>query len=360
MSDSRILDPPQIPGHVPAILGPPPASLTGRLARALWLVWSRRWIGIGIAVAVAGTFGAILGITMPRGPLTTPQSLIALMSSLLVGGTAGFVMRSRWAMLLAPAVFMVVYELGRAGTDGPTVDAINLSNVYGVIAFVVGRGFTGLLTVLPMLVGAVYGAALARRLGRSIDPTRVGQSTHRFWRGTRRVAAAVTALVVIALAVLIARPAGTDPILTADGSPDSAAVAELTQVRIGGHDQTIMIRGASVDAPVLLFVAGGPGGTDIGAMRLVRCRPRTGLRGRHLGSAGCREVLSRIGSHCDADVGPVGPGHRRGHRVPAATGSTNGRSIWSASPGAPSPGCSPPRNDPTCSTPTSASGRWST
>jgi proline iminopeptidase len=45
-------------------------------------------------------------------------------------------------------------------------------------------------------------------------------------------------------------------------------VAELTQVQIGDHEQTIMIRGANVDAPVLLFVAGGPGGTEIGSMRL--------------------------------------------------------------------------------------------
>jgi pimeloyl-ACP methyl ester carboxylesterase len=243
-------------------------STTGRLTRALRPVWSRRWIGIGIAVAVAGIFGVILGLTMPRGPMTTPQALIAMLSSLLVGGIAGVVLRSRWAMLLAPAVFMVVYELVRVGTDGPTVDAINLSIIYGVIAFVVGRGFTGLLTVLPMLVGAVYGAALARRIDRSTVAPSTGQSSHRIWRGTRRVAAAVTALAVIALAVLIARPAGTDPILAADGNPDPAAVAELTQVQIGGHDQTIMIRGANVDAPVLLYLAGGPGGTDIGAMRL--------------------------------------------------------------------------------------------
>jgi hypothetical protein len=163
---------------------------------------------------------------------------------------------------------MLVFELVRAGTNGPTVDAINLTNIYGVIAFVVGRGFTGLLTVLPMLVGAVYAAALARRIGATINPTPEGPSTHRIWRGTRRVAAAATAVAVIALAVLIARPAGTDPILGADGNPDPAAVAELTQVQIGGHDQTIMIRGANVDAPVLLFVAGGPGGTEIGTMRL--------------------------------------------------------------------------------------------
>lgn len=267
MSDSRILDPPPTPVRVPTIPGPPPASLTGRLARALGPMWLRRWIGIGISVAVAGGFGVILGITMPRGPLTTLQALIALLSSLLVGGTAGLLLRSRWAMLLTPAVFMLVFELVRAGTDGPTVDAINLTNIYGVIALVVGRGFTGLLTVLPMLIGAVYGAALARRVGGSIN-TPPGSSSHRIWRITRRIVAGVTALSVLALAALIARPAGTDPILAADGSPDPAAVAELTQVQIGGHDQTIMIRGTSVDAPVLLFVAGGPGGTEIGAMRL--------------------------------------------------------------------------------------------
>ncbi len=38
-------------------------------------------------------------------------------------------------------------------------------------------------------------------------------------------------------------------------------------VPIGGVDQTMLIRGVSTDAPVLLFLAGGPGGTEIGAIR---------------------------------------------------------------------------------------------
>ena len=158
MTDSRILDPSRTPGNGPAIPAPSTASPRGRLARALGQVWSRGWIGIGMAVGVAGIWGVSLGFTMPRGPMTTSQALIAMLTSLLVGGAVGVVLRSRWAMLLAPAVFMVVFELTRVGTGGPTVDAINLTNIYGVIAFVVGRGFTGLLTVLPMLVGAVYGA----------------------------------------------------------------------------------------------------------------------------------------------------------------------------------------------------------
>ena len=37
---------------------------------------------------------------------------------------------------------------------------------------------------------------------------------------------------------------------------------------IGGLDQSIMIRGASIDSPVLLFLEGGPGGTAVGSMRI--------------------------------------------------------------------------------------------
>jgi hypothetical protein len=46
------------------------------------------------------------------------------------------------------------------------------------------------------------------------------------------------------------------------------SIAELTTATIGGHEQALMIRGRSTDLPVLLRLAGGPGGTDIGAMRL--------------------------------------------------------------------------------------------
>lgn len=44
-------------------------------------------------------------------------------------------------------------------------------------------------------------------------------------------------------------------------------MAELTTVRLGGHDLGLMIRGTSTDNPVLLFMAGGPGGSEFGAMR---------------------------------------------------------------------------------------------
>jgi pimeloyl-ACP methyl ester carboxylesterase len=67
--------------------------------------------------------------------------------------------------------------------------------------------------------------------------------------------------------MLIAQPATTDPITGPGGKPLAGSVAELARVPIGGHQQAIMIRGASVENPVLLMLAGGPGGSEIGSMR---------------------------------------------------------------------------------------------
>jgi pimeloyl-ACP methyl ester carboxylesterase len=83
----------------------------------------------------------------------------------------------------------------------------------------------------------------------------------------RRGVVAVTALALVALALALARPARTEPILGADGKTLPGSIAELTRVDIGGHDLSMMIRGESTDNPVLLFLAGGPGDTELGAMR---------------------------------------------------------------------------------------------
>ena len=64
-------------------------------------------------------------------------------------------MGSRWSMLAAPVIFMVTFELARRGVQGPTVDAIQLNSAYGIIAFVTGRLFHGLLALVPMMVGTL-------------------------------------------------------------------------------------------------------------------------------------------------------------------------------------------------------------
>ena len=51
-------------------------------------------------------------------------------------------------MLLAPVMFVAVYELMRVSVVGPTVDAIHPGSFYGLVALAVGRGFHWLVALL--------------------------------------------------------------------------------------------------------------------------------------------------------------------------------------------------------------------
>lgn len=210
-------------------------------------------LALGIALAWAWL--------MPRGPITDAQALVSLVAALGLGVLVGFLSGTRWLALLAPLAFAAGYEVMRLvvlGVEGPTVDRISLGSMYGIIAFVVGRGISALLLLAPIAVGSFLGVELAARHGRA-GATRLGPLG---W-----VVTGLGTLGLAALAVLVAVPPSTAPIAGAAAAPDGGGVANLTEVRIGGHDQALMIRGRSVENPVLLYLAGGPGGTDLGAMR---------------------------------------------------------------------------------------------
>jgi len=228
-------------------------------------IWASRRLSWSAALGAAATYGVLAGLWTPRGPLTTLEALAAIMLGLLTGLAAGLALRSRWALLVAPVVFATVFELVRLGTSGPTVDGIHLTSTYGIMAFVVGRGVHALLTLLPMLLGASLGAALARRMSRQGSAHRGVAGSAGLW--LRRGVASITGLALIALAVFVARPATTDPIVDANGARVAGSVAELTNLDVGDHDLAVMIRGRSTRNPVLLFLAGGPGGSELGAMR---------------------------------------------------------------------------------------------
>jgi pimeloyl-ACP methyl ester carboxylesterase len=203
---------------------------------------------------------------MPRGPITTLQALVAIGITLAVGVAGGWWMRSRSAMLLTPVIFAAVFEATRASTAGPLVDSIRLGGggTFGILAFVLGRGLQSLLTLLPMVLGAALGAGRARRHNNA------RKSAHGWARAgvvTRRVTTAIAALALLALTAGIARPASTAAIVTDTGIPMAGSIAELIRVPVGGHEQAMMIRGTSIKKPVLLVLAGGPGGTELGAMR---------------------------------------------------------------------------------------------
>jgi proline iminopeptidase len=243
---------------------PPPTDATDRLADLHERLTARPWVGPVVAVGVAVAAGLVLGLTMPRGPLTGGQALVAIAIAVPVGFVAGVALRSRWAMLLAPAAFVVAVELVRLPVPGPLVDAPDPS-VLGLVALVLGRGFDAVLLLFPMVLGATYGAAAARRWW---HPVGTGDPPSRAGHAVRRVVTGLGTLALVALVVGLSQPARTAPIVGPDGQPLPGSVAELTTVALGGHEQGVMIRGVRDDAPVLLWLAGGPGGSDIGAMRL--------------------------------------------------------------------------------------------
>jgi pimeloyl-ACP methyl ester carboxylesterase len=76
---------------------------------------------------------------------------------------------------------------------------------------------------------------------------------------------AVVGWVVVALlAVFLSQHfASTPPITDAEGEVVQGSIATLESVELNGSSQWMTIRGHSEDLPVLLFLAGGPGGSEL-------------------------------------------------------------------------------------------------
>lgn len=61
--------------------------------------------------------------------------------------------------------------------------------------------------------------------------------------------------------------ASTPRIIDENGKTPANSIAELTELKLNGRKQWISLRGWDKNAPVLLFLAGGPGGTQMAAVR---------------------------------------------------------------------------------------------
>jgi len=223
-------------------------TITGFAWRAA--LSEHRWLGATTVVALGALTAVISSVPMPRGPVTGLQGLAVIGTSLLVGVAAAYLMRSRWALLLAPLAYIAAYELARIGIGGASLRMPRFDSVYGIAAFATGRGLHALLGLLPMVVGVSIGLAIARpRPIRALVPT------------------GILTVGVIALAVLVALPGSTPPVVGRDGQPVPGSIAELTTVELGGTEQAISVRAADPDNPVLLYLSGGPGQSDIAFAR---------------------------------------------------------------------------------------------
>src|SRR3954447_14095930 len=226
-------------------------------------LWARPPLAVTTAAAVAAVSGLLIAAAMPRGPVTAVEALSLLLVDAAVGLACGVLLRSRWALLVAPVVQISFFELGRLGASGPTVDGISIDGLFGPLSFIVGRGFYGVVGVLPMVVGATYGAAIARRA----EPSRVRGRRQSIGLYGRRTSTGVATVGVAALAVLLLMPASVPPVRDSSGKVVPGSIASLEKVRINGSDQWIEIRAWSPDKPVLLSIPGGPGQSDLALSR---------------------------------------------------------------------------------------------
>jgi len=69
------------------------------------------------------------------------------------------------------------------------------------------------------------------------------------------------------IAALSQITASTPRIVDESGNTPANSIAELTKLELNGRKQWISLRGWDKNAPVLLFLAGGPGGTQMAAVR---------------------------------------------------------------------------------------------
>jgi proline iminopeptidase len=216
------------------------------IAGATWAhVRADRRVGAVVAGAVAVGGGLITDAFATRGPITPPQGIAVMALALALGVIGGGLARSRWILPVLGVGYIVGVELGRIGIPGASL-AIRLDNPYGVIAFVLSRGVHGLLVLLPMFFGVLVGIRIVCGRGRG-----------------RRIGAAVLGVASLGMAILVVWPASTPPVTGRDGRQIAGSIAELVRIPVGGTEQTVMIRAASPDRPVILYLAGGPGQSDL-------------------------------------------------------------------------------------------------
>jgi pimeloyl-ACP methyl ester carboxylesterase len=148
--------------------------------------------------------------------------------------------------------------------------------VLGKIGVIILRVLSFLLTVILLLPLLLLPKATAIPIVIQIVLFILGLAalSMQFWLrpGWKAMSYAPTAaLFVLTITIILSQAfAMTPPITGDDGKPLPGSIASLEQVTLNGSRQWISIRGKDASKPVLLFLAGGPGGSDLAAARLTQ------------------------------------------------------------------------------------------
>ncbi|HEY9629528.1 MAG TPA: alpha/beta hydrolase [Coleofasciculaceae cyanobacterium] len=156
---------------------------------------------------------------------------------------------------------------------------VNQLSKLKIVRAILQRGYANALTSLRILVFilmflAILPVALLP-ISASVPPSIVILfamaevallvAVFRLGFAVRVMLAELTGFVAIALLAIVASQlfASTPPILDAIGKPLPHSIAVLETVQLGGSEEWITIRGKDSRNPVLLFLAGGPGGSQL-------------------------------------------------------------------------------------------------
>ena len=211
---------------------------------------SRRWTAPALGTVGVTAGGVAAGLLQPLGPTTAAGALALLAGGLALGLVAGALARTRWMILLAPLTFIVAFEYARTGAGLLTTGPLRLGSAYGPLAYLLGRLTPWTLAGVSLAVGA-------------------GWSVHAGQRRPRRAGLVIATTLTALLAASLLLPASSPELRHASGEPVEGSVSELVSVELGGHEQWIQVRGASADLPVLLYLSGGPGQSDLPFSRVL-------------------------------------------------------------------------------------------
>jgi len=233
------------------------ATVSTHDARSIAAPAASRLLAFGASAVIAIAAGLVTDTFAARGPVDTGDGLAVMALALGVGIAGGALTHTRWSVVLLLIGYIVGVELGRRSLVAPTL-AIRFDTTYGIIAFVLTRGIHLVLAALPLTAGVLLGRSIAARADRE-QPASSRPS----------IGGMLAAGLTIGLALLVAWPASTPRVLGPDGTPAPNGLAELATVKLGGADHAVLIRAADPQKPVLLYLSGGPGQSDLALSRVL-------------------------------------------------------------------------------------------
>lgn len=157
-----------------------------------------------------------------------------------------------------------------AGAPAPETPGSGLLRRAGTGLLMLAMAVVVLVSALPVLllpfitsVPLIIAAALL------LVDAGIVYSLIRLGRTPALLAGALLGIVLVSgLAVVLSqRMASTPPITDVAGRVTPGSIASLEAVELNGSRQWLTIRGRSADLPVLLFLAGGPGGSELAMTR---------------------------------------------------------------------------------------------